>query len=245
MSALANPDDRRTASRLSRYHATIAAVCIAMPVIFLICYLVLGRAFGYPAVTDAPGADVLVAYRPNAAVIGAAFYVIAMTELLRIAIAVGLHGMIGTTRTPWLAVFTVFGIVAGLVRMLDYLLWPFLVPRLAEIAADPVGGELAGHLFRSLFSYLGDALGGNVGILLLVVWIWGLSAAIWATRRLPRWLAVFGAVAGLLVGLNYIEFLGSTSGVIGILGILGQAAQNFWFMLLGITILWVGPGDEA
>ena len=73
MSALANPDDRRTASRLSRYHATIAAVCIAMPVIFLICYLVLGRAFGYPAVTDAPGADVLVAYRSNAAVIGAAF----------------------------------------------------------------------------------------------------------------------------------------------------------------------------
>ena len=160
-----------------------------------------------------------------------------MSELLRVAVAVGLHQLLSRDDTRYLAVFTVFGILAALVRMLDYVLWPFLVPRLVELAASPSGAEVAEGLFRSLFSYLGDALGGNLGILLLFLWIWGLAYAIWQTEVLPRWVGIFGFVGGALLMINYAEFLGSTSGFVGILGAAGQAAQNLWFTTLGIILL--------
>lgn len=213
-------------------------LCILMPVTFLICYMTLLRVFGYPAIADGPGADVIAAYIPNATLISSAFYVIAMSELVRIAVAVGLHQLLNRKTTQYLAVFSIIGILAGLVRMLDYVLWPFLLPRLVELSTDPAGTALAGDLFRVLFSYLGDALGGNLGILFLFVWIFGVSFAAWQTRVFPRWVAIFGIVSGILVGINYIEFLGSTSGFIGILGIIGQSAQNIWFVILGTFLLF-------
>lgn len=65
------------------------------------------------------------------------------------------------------------------------------------------------------------------------------------TACLPRWLAIFGVLAGLLVGLNYIEFLGSTSGLIGLLGAIGQGVQNIWFVALGVAILWAKRQGSA
>ena len=223
-----------------RPYALLGLLLILMPVAFLICYTILGVVFDYPAIGDRPGGEVLDAFSRSPDLIGGAFYVIAMSELVRVAVAVGLHQLLSRETTRYLAVFTAFGILAALLRMLDYLLWPFLVPRLAELAADPETSALAAGLFRSLFSYLGDALGGNLGILLLFVWIWGLSYAIWRTKALPRWVAVFGFVGGALVMINYLEFLGSTSGFIGLLGVLGQAAQNAWFATLGVLLLWRG-----
>ncbi len=223
-----------------RPYLLLGILLILMPVIFVVCYTTLGMVFDYPAIGDRPGREVLAAFSRSPNIIGGAFYVIAMSELLRVAIAVGLHQLLNRETTRYLAVFTVFGILAALLRTLDYVLWPFLVPRLAEVAADPTTSAFAAVLFRSLFSYLGDALGGNLGILLLFVWIWGLSYAIWQTRAFPRWVAVFGFVGGALVMLNYLEFLGSTTGLIGLLGILGQVAQNLWFVTLGVLLLWRG-----
>lgn len=240
MSAITNTRVAPLSSPGKRRYPLLGSMLLLMPVVFLICYGILGSVFDYPAIGDRPGAEVLAAFSRNPDVIGGAFYVIAMTELLRIVIAVGLHQFFRQDANRFLEVFTVFGILAGLVRMLDYVLWPFLVPRLAELAAVPETSDLAAGLFRTLFSYLGDALGGNLGILFLFVWIVGLSLAIWQSRALPRWMAVFGLVGGVLVMINYLEFLGSTSGVVGALGALGQAAQNLWFATLGVLILWKG-----
>lgn len=229
-----------TTSATKQPYLIIGILAILMPLAFGICYGILAAVFGYPGIGDEPGNVVLTAFNENSTIIGAAFYVIAMTELLRIVIAVGLHQMLNSDRTRYLAVFTVIGILAGLVRMLDYILWPFLVPRLVELSTDSANADVAAGLFRVLFSYLGDALGGNLGILFLFVWIWGIALAIWQHGLFPRWVAVFGFFGGLLVMINYLEFLGSTTGFIGILGTLGQVVQNVFFLTLGIFIVIKG-----
>lgn len=99
-------------------------------------------------------------------------------------------------------------------------------------------------MYEALFSYLGDGLGGNLGLLLLALWAAGVSLQLLRARWAPTWLAVWGLLgaAGLLI--NFAEFTGSTDGILG-LGPYGQIAFYTWLGAFGLTMLWGPRGAPA
>lgn len=232
-----------------RRHPLLAGLLLFLSLSFGIGgSLILGSIFGYPGIAEAPAAELFAAFDENRMVVAGTFYVLAIAELMRIPIAIGLFVVLGG-RGGWLLVVSVFGALAGLLRMLDYVLWPFLVPRLADAYLEPASSQgtrdAAVVVYDSLFSYLGDALGGNLGLLLIIVWIAGLSAAMQRSGRYPTWLVALGALGALGVAVNYVEFLGSTTGLIGTIGAVGQVLSYTWLAAVGAYLLVRGvPIDD-
>lgn len=234
--------DGGAAGRNMRGYGFLVALMILAPLAIGASMAILVIVFGYPGITDQPGGEVLAAFVENQATIMAAFYVIALAEFGRTVISVGLHQVLSTGRDAWyLGAVTLFGVLAGTLRMLDYILWPFLVPRLAEAYSGPGATEATREsseiLMRALFSYLGDGLGGNLGILFVMLWISGLSALMLRSELFPGWVSAFGFVVSALYVLNYIEFLGSTTGLIGTLGTVAQVLVSLWVIAAGVGLL--------
>ena len=68
-----------------------------------------------------------------------------------------------------LEVATAFGVLAALVQFLGLIRWPFAVPHLARVMADPTSSagtkESVDVIFQTLNRYLGVAVGEHLGYL--------------------------------------------------------------------------------
>jgi hypothetical protein len=222
---------------------------IALALTFGVAQSLLGPAFGYPGVAEEDPAVVFAAFAADRDLVIGAFYATTLAELLRIPIAVGV--LLLLPRTLLTVSLAAFGALAGVLRALDYVLWPFLVPRLADAFLDPAASaatrDAAALSYESLFSYLGDALGGNLGLLCVIVWALGTTVLLWRARLVPVWLGVWGVIAVAGISVNYVEFLGTTTGLIGTIGGIGQVAFYSWLLALGavLAIRGVGGRDGA
>lgn len=225
------PTDRRR-------HVALGLMMIALALTFGVAQALLGPAFGYPGIAEDDPAVLFAAFDADRDLVIGAFYATTLAELLRIPIAVGV--LLLVPRTLLTVSLAAFGALAGVLRALDYVLWPFLVPRLADAFLDPTSSaatrDAAALTYESLFSYLGDGLGGNLGLLCVIVWALGTTVVLWRAGQLPSWLAVWGLLAVAGISINYAEFLGSTTGLIGTVGAVGQVTFYTWLLAFGAVL---------
>lgn len=229
------PTDRRR-------HPALGLMMITLALTFGIGQALLGPAFGYPGIAEDDPAVLFAAFDADRDLVIGAFYATTLAELLRIPIAIGV--LLLVPRTLLTVSLAVFGALAGVLRALDYVLWPFLVTRLADAFLDPASSaatrDAAALTYESLFSYLGDGLGGNLGLLCVIVWALGTTAVMWRAGQLPSWLAVWGLLAVAGISINYVEFLGSTTGLIGTVGAVGQVTFYAWLIAFGAVLVLRG-----
>lgn len=230
-----------------RRYPALGLMMIGLALTFGIGQALLGPAFGYPGIAEDDPAVLFAAFAANRDLVVWAFYAITLAELLRIPIAVGV--LVLLPRTALTVSLAAFGALGGVLRALDYVLWPFLVPRLADAFLDPASSEAtrdaAALTYESLFSYLGDGLGGNLGLLCVIVWALGTTVLMWRGGQLPAWLAVWGLLAVTGIAINYAEFLGSTTGLIGTIGAVGQVTFYAWLIAFGAFLALRGTGGPA
>ena len=88
-----------------------------------------------------------------------------------------------------LAVATTVGVLAAVVQFLGLIRWPFLVPYLARIDAepgvDPARREAVDVVFQSFNRYLGVAVGEHLGYALTGAWSLLMGVALHPDRRRP------------------------------------------------------------
>jgi hypothetical protein len=111
-----------------------------------------------------------------------------------------------------IAVATTVGVLAAVVQFLGLIRWPFLVPYLARIAADPEASparrEAVDIVFQSFNRYLGVAVGEHLGYLLTGGWTTLTGVALTQTAATPGWIGVLGIVIGPVLMLCSLEFVG-------------------------------------
>ena len=94
---------------------------------------------------------------------------------------------IGDADGTLLAVATVTGVLAALVQLLGLIRWPFLVPYLARVAAEPGASEARREavdiVFQAFNRYLGVAVGEHLGYLLTGAWTTLAGVALTADDR--------------------------------------------------------------
>jgi hypothetical protein len=219
---------------------TTGTFLIVVPVVFTACFLLLQQLFEYPDILRQPTAAVLAKFAAGGAPLGAVWYVLALSAVAFIPLAVLVHRTLAAREAPpllWVA--TGFGVVAGLVQALGFLRWPFLVPHLAQAYLDPAAGEAqraaAGMVFEAFHRYAGMAVGEHLGYLSTSVWTLLVAIVLLRTARLPRWLGVVGAALALGIAAGLAEPAGwEMAGTINAVGYLLWAP---WLMALGITLL--------
>ena len=92
-----------------------------------------------------------------------------LTAVLFVPLAVLVHKALTREDTPYMAVATTFGVIAGVVQFLGLVRWPFLVPYLADTYLDPASSaatrESVAVVFQAFNHYAGVAVGEHLGYL--------------------------------------------------------------------------------
>ncbi len=110
---------------------------VATPLLFMGAFTLLQINFEYPDILRQPAATVLEKFAAGGSALVANWYAMLFSAILFIPIAVLLHPFLMRKDAWYLPLATVFGVLAGVVQMLGFVRWPFLVPGLARIVSRP------------------------------------------------------------------------------------------------------------
>jgi hypothetical protein len=163
-----------------------------------------------------------------------------LTAVLFVPLAVLVHKVLTRQNTPYMAVATVFGVVAGGVQFLGLVRWPFLVPYLADTYLDPASSGATrasvAVVFEAFNRYAGVAVGENLGYLFTALWTVLVALAMFGSA-LPfrRWLSLLGTVsaAGILVGTLEPAGFEPAADIV----VVGYILWSIWLALFGIFLL--------
>jgi len=180
---------------------------ILTPIAFNIFFTLLSVTFEYPDILRKPTGYVLRHFDAGGRGLVAIWYGFMLTAVLFVPLAVLVHKVLARENTPYMAVATAFGIIAGVVQFLGLVRWPLLVPYLADTYLAPASSgttrEAVAVVFQAFNQYAGVAVGENLGYLFTGLWTMLVALAMFGSP-LPfrRWLGLLGMVsaASILVG---------------------------------------------
>jgi hypothetical protein len=232
--------DRRT-------RLVTAALLIAVPVLFNLCFGLLQATFDYPDILRRPPEEVLRRFAAGGSGLIALWYGFALTAGLFLPAAILLRRALGREQSAYLALADPLAIAASLVQLLGLLRWPFLVPELARTYLDPTtdAASRAATIvaFRAFHQYAGVAVGEHLGYLFTAAWTAVIATAMLGSPHFRAWWGWLGlvAAAGILVGL--LEPTGVTAA--GVLNALSYILWSIWLVGAGIALLRVRPGNAT
>ena len=213
---------------------------ILTPVAFNVFFTLLSVTFEYPDILREPTGYVLRHFDAGGGGLVAIWYGFMLTAVLFVPLAVLVHKALAREDTPYLAVATAFGVVAGVVQFLGLVRWPFLVPYLAETYLDPASSgatrESVVVVFQAFNHYAGVGVGENLGYLFTALWTALVALAMFGSA-LPfrRWLALLGmaSAAGVLVGMLEPAGFETAADIV----VVGYILWSVWLALFGILLL--------
>jgi hypothetical protein len=215
-------------------------ILILTPVAFNVFFTLLSVTFGYPDVLREPTGEVLGRFDAGGGSLVAIWYGFMVTAVLFVPLAILVHKVLARQDTPYMAVATAFGVVAGVVQFLGLVRWPFLVPYLANVYLDPASSEATREstavVFQAFNQYAGVGVGENLGYLFTGLWtVLVAMAMLGSSLPLRRWLGLLGAVsaAGIIVGMFEPAGFGLAADIV----VVGYILWSIWLALTGILLL--------
>jgi hypothetical protein len=170
-----------------------------------------------------------------------------LTAVLLVPLAVLVHRVLGRQDTPYMAVATAFGVVAGVVQFLGLVRWPFLVPYLADTYLDPASSEATREsvavVFHAFNHYAGVGVGENLGYLFTSLWTVLVALAMFGSPLPFRtWLGLLGVVSAACILVGTLEPAGFEPAATIV--VVGYILWSIWLILTGIFLLLTSP-DQA
>ncbi|HVG95507.1 MAG TPA: DUF4386 domain-containing protein [Chloroflexota bacterium] len=224
-----------------RVRRLTAALLIAVPVLFNVCFLLLQTTFGYPEILRQPADEILQRFAAGGPALVALWYAFALTPVLFLPAAVLLRRTLAqdAPASVWLELATPLAVAACLVQTLGLLRWTFLVPALARTYLDPATDAAARAatvaVFQAFHQYAGVAAGEHLGYLFTAAWTAAISLAMRGSPVFRRWISWLGLVAagGILAGL--LEPAGLAAA--GAVNALGYVVWSLWLIVAGVALL--------
>jgi hypothetical protein len=183
-----------------------------MPVAFNVTFGMLAARFDYPDILRRPTDEVLTRFRAGGTGLVLTWWAFALSAVLFAPLVVLTSESLVGADGALLAVTTVVGVLAAVVQFLGLIRWPFLVPYLARIAAEPdvtpARQEAVDVVFQSFNRYLGVAVGEHLGYSLTGAWSVLAGVASIQSSTVPAWLGVVGIAVGAALLVCSLEFVG-------------------------------------
>jgi hypothetical protein len=204
--------------------------------------VILGAAIGWPASLGEPASvnlPLLVSERPMV-LLGYTVYLlysVLFWPVSHLTARVVSRGPKGEARAL-AGLASGFGVGSAVLRTLGIIRWLVPMQFLADLWVAPTTTEATRTTLSLLYETL-NAYAGSVGELLGVslfaaLWAGLVSASIFRTGSLPRWLGVFGALTTALLALPLLEIVGvDTAALITVSGV----AFSLWLVTMGGALL--------
>ncbi|HEX5086405.1 MAG TPA: DUF4386 domain-containing protein [Nocardioides sp.] len=218
---------------------------LVLPVLFNTAFAALAAMFDYPDVLRRPTDEVLAKFREGGTRLVLWWWVFTLTAVALAPLSVLLALALPGAGASLVEVGATIGVLAALVQFLGLVRWPFLVPELARIDADPDASparrEAVNVVFQSFNRYLGVGVGEHLGYLLTGTWTIMVGVAFTQSTAVPAWLGLPGIVIGALLTVCALEFVGPAERygwkLAATLTPLSYVAWSAWLIAGGIAVL--------
>jgi hypothetical protein len=217
--------DRTTARRAGAALALASGLAIAG-------FTILGSVFEYPQILEEPTADILALFHEHRGVVMGWFLVLAISAALMAPAGIWLGRIAGGRLGRWIAGV---GIAAATVQVVGLQRWVTLVPGISDDALDPALRADAEDRFELWHTVLGKALGETLGYALTATFtilvVFALSRTV-----LPRWLALTGYAAAVLIVTGVVIPVIETASLTNFAGYVAWCA---WLLAVAVVLFRV------
>lgn len=198
-------------NRTFEYRAAAVVILIHVSLLGLGSQVLAG-VFEFPEVLRMPAEYRLGLFLEHRSVIIPVYYLMALTGLTQLSIAVLLHQSFKDRGSTLLVLATVFGVLSGAWQVMGFLRWTILIPYIAETMAqaNALGIEPATVAFMEGVAnrYIGMAVGEHLGFVGQTVWTILLGVVMVRSKLFENRLAWIGIVLGILTIPVCLEPLG-------------------------------------
>jgi hypothetical protein len=226
--------------------ATVTGVgMIALPVAFNVAFSVLASRFDYPDILRRPTGEVLARFRVGGSRLVLWWWLFGLTAVALAPLAVLVSGALPGADPTVLSLGSTIGVLAAVVQFLGLARWPFLVPYLARVDADPetseAGREAVDIVFQAFHRYLGVAVGEHLGYLFTGTWTVLVGVAFTQSSVVPGWLGIPGIVIGTVLAVCSLEFVGTHENqgwrLAGAVTPIAYVAWSLWLVAGGVALM--------
>ena len=224
----------------SKSHRTLTGLLlIVTPILFMTAFTLLQINFEYPDILRQPAMTVMEKFMAGGSGLIANWYLMVVSSILFIPISVMLHPYLARDDTPYMTVATTFGVIAGIVQMLGFIRWPFLVPTLASTYLDASTSEATRAAIEVTFTafnqYAGVGVGEHLGYLFTALWSILIALAMPKSKYFSTWLGWMGGVLAVGILLGTLEPAGVP--FVGLINVIAYSLWAVWIIMLGIRLL--------
>lgn len=203
-------------------------------------FLILADQFSFPEVLRVSPEQRLALFREHQGLIVPAYYMMGLSGLTQIALAVMFHQSFSRGSSTVLVAALTAGVLAGAFQMMGFMRWPIAVPYLAEqmaAAPTPEMRSVVGLLEGLLNRYAGMVVGEHLGFLAQGIWTLLIGIAMLRGPLFAWPYGLIGIVLGVAIGVSSLEQLGGPFEAIGMLSAPASAAWLGWLLMCGISLL--------
>ncbi len=223
----------------TREYGTAFAVALVHVGLLSVGFLILADVFSFPEILRAPSEARLALFHQNQGMIVPAYYMMGLSGLTQIMLAVLFHQSFGKTGSTLLTAALVAGVLAGAFQMMGFMRWPIAVPFLAEQMSGAETAEMRNviALLEGLLNrYAGMVVGEHLGFLAQGAWTMLISLAMFRAPLFAWPYGLVGFVLGVLITVSAFEQLGGPFEAIGFLSAPVSAAWLGWLLMCGVSL---------
>jgi len=212
---------------------------IGTPILFMTAFTTLQINFEYPDILRQPAATVMGKFAAGGSGLIVNWYLMVFSSILFIPISVMLHPYLARENTPYMTTATTLGVAAGIVQMLGFIRWPFLVPTLASTYLDPSTSEATRAAIEVIFTafnqYAGIGIGEHLGYLFTASWTILIALVMPKSKIFGAWLGWMGGVLAIGILLGVLEPAGVP--LVGLINAIAYSLWAAWIVILGVRLL--------
>jgi hypothetical protein len=223
-----------------KFHRNLTGILlIAAPILFMSVFTLLQVNFEYPDILRKPAAYVMGQFIAGGGGLIATWYVMALSAILFVPIAVLLHPYLASEDIWFMPMATTFGVIAGVVQTLGFIRWTFLVPSLASSYLDPSTSEFTRAAIEVTFNafnqYAGVGLGEHLGYLCTALWSLLIAVVMHTSPRFRPWVGWLGIISSLGILLGTLEPAGVP--FVGMVNAIAYILWASWLTVVGVFVL--------
>ena len=222
------------------------SLLIATPILFMVAFSLLQIYFEYPDILRQPAATVMKKFITGGSGLIANWYLMLIAASLFIPISVMLHPYLVREDTPYMTVATTLGVTAGIVQMLGFVRWPFMVPGLASMYVNPATSDMTRAAIEVTFcafnQYAGLGIGEGLGYIFTALWTILIALAMPKSTIFTRWQGWLGGLLGIGILIGTLEPAGVP--LVGAINAIAYSLWALWLVVVGTTLLIKNGGSK-
>lgn len=220
-----------------RDYKVTASIFMAFFLLIVIGNLMLASSFNFPNILRESPEARFTLFQNNQGTIIPTYYIMGLTSILQIFMAVAMYHMTKKGRLLDLFALTT-GVLSGVFQVLGFFRWVILIPMLSNAyTTNEISTEVIFFLEKFANTYMGMTVGEHLGTLFTGIWLIFLSIVLVKNSTFDKKLSWLGLISGIALSIQSYESVNASAlSFLGDISIVLWALYVVWALIMAIML---------